>query len=278
MPVTDLPFHPVADVVAGGVVVSAVYFSYPRSVEVDRDRRTLARVSDPVDATVARQHGRGPVLRAPPRAARPSSGGRTPFGSRRRGGRSALRAPFRRRRRRRPRRSGRGSRSPSLRARRRPAGSMRRRGRRSGLPRTSLLATSASSSRGRICEPKKAGCFTRSARKRAARGRADPVGSSQMRLSSFVPLARDVVIAGSPFVAGDVSGTTTGSRRCGRLPHSPFLRRERLARAVLLVAGDHFGVAADVGIFGDLRPAGARCVDAGMDGGTAGARCRVRLR
>ena len=156
-------------------------------------------------------------------------------------------------------------RSPSLRARRRPAGSMRRRGRRSGLPRTSLLATSASSSRGRTCEPKKAWCFTRSARKRAARGRADPVGSSQMRLSSFVPLARDVVIAGSPFVAGDVSGTTTGSRRCGRLPHSPLLRRERLARAVLLVAGDHFGVAADVGIFGDA-PARRRSLRGCRDG------------
>src|SRR3712207_2902871 len=57
---------PVADVVAGGVVVSAVHLSYPRSVEVHRDRRALARVSYPVDAPVAGQDRGGPVLRAPP--------------------------------------------------------------------------------------------------------------------------------------------------------------------------------------------------------------------
>jgi hypothetical protein len=62
----------------------------------------------------------------------------------------------------------------------------------------------ASLSRGRICDPRKASSFTRSARKRAARGSADPVGSSQMLHSSFGLLARDVVI-GFSFCFGETT-------------------------------------------------------------------------
>src|SRR5215210_2806366 len=62
---TALVFHPVTDVVARGVVVAAVNVLESGAVEVDRDGRALAGVSDPVDAPVAREHGRGPVIRAP---------------------------------------------------------------------------------------------------------------------------------------------------------------------------------------------------------------------
>ena len=60
-----LIFPSVADVLPGGVVVAAVYLSYPRSIEVHRDRRALARVPYPVDAPVKGLDGRGPVLAAP---------------------------------------------------------------------------------------------------------------------------------------------------------------------------------------------------------------------
>ena len=62
---TALVFHPVTDVVARGIVVAAVNVFESGAVEVDRDGRALAGVSDPVDAPVAREHGRGPVIRAP---------------------------------------------------------------------------------------------------------------------------------------------------------------------------------------------------------------------
>ena len=58
-------FPPVADVVAGGIVVPTVHISCLWSIEVHRDRRALAQVPYSVDATVARQYGRGSVLRAP---------------------------------------------------------------------------------------------------------------------------------------------------------------------------------------------------------------------
>src|SRR5829696_3870652 len=60
-----LVFRPVADVLAGGVVVAAVHLSYPRSIKVHRDRRAPARVPYPVDAPVKRLDGRGSVLAAP---------------------------------------------------------------------------------------------------------------------------------------------------------------------------------------------------------------------
>src|SRR5215213_5679242 len=46
---TALVFHPVTDVVARGVVVAAVDVFESGAVEVDRDDRALAGVSDPVD-------------------------------------------------------------------------------------------------------------------------------------------------------------------------------------------------------------------------------------
>src|SRR5215204_494501 len=58
-------FPPVADIVAGGIVVPTVHISCLWSIEVHQDRRALAQVPYSVDATVARQYGRGSVLRAP---------------------------------------------------------------------------------------------------------------------------------------------------------------------------------------------------------------------
>src|SRR5829696_4396528 len=60
-----LIFPPVADVLTGGVVVAAVHLSYPRSIEVHRDRRALTRVPYPVDAPVKGLDGGGSVFAAP---------------------------------------------------------------------------------------------------------------------------------------------------------------------------------------------------------------------
>src|SRR4028119_1327644 len=54
----------VADVVAGGVVVAAVYL-LAGAVQVDGDGRPVSGVGDAVDAAVVGQDRRGPVLRAP---------------------------------------------------------------------------------------------------------------------------------------------------------------------------------------------------------------------
>src|SRR5918998_3086795 len=56
---------PVTHVIAGGVVVSAVYGAHPGTVEVHADCRLLARVPDAVDAPVAGQYGRGTVAFVP---------------------------------------------------------------------------------------------------------------------------------------------------------------------------------------------------------------------
>jgi hypothetical protein len=119
-------------------------------------------------------------------AARPSSGGRAPPASRCRGGRSAPRGRCRRRRRRRPRMSDRGSWSLSPRARRRSSKSTNRPPRRIGGRRTSRGRSSPSLRRGRISACLKPVSFTRSDRKRAARGRADSVGSVAISRSSLV--------------------------------------------------------------------------------------------
>src|SRR5215212_2281731 len=63
--IASLVLHPVADVVARGVVVAAVYWALPRSVQVHRDGRRVVGVSDPVDAPIAWEHRRCTVLRAP---------------------------------------------------------------------------------------------------------------------------------------------------------------------------------------------------------------------
>src|SRR5215208_1978069 len=61
----SLGIDPIANVVAGGVVVMTVHLPKLRSVEVHRDRHAVARIPDPVDAAVAGQDRRGPVLGAP---------------------------------------------------------------------------------------------------------------------------------------------------------------------------------------------------------------------
>ena len=60
-----LVFPPVTDVVAREVVVPTVHLSYPRSVQVHRDRRVVARVSYPVNSSVVGQDARGSVFYAP---------------------------------------------------------------------------------------------------------------------------------------------------------------------------------------------------------------------
>src|SRR3712207_455800 len=54
----------IADVVAGGVVVAAVYL-LAGAVQVDGDRRPVPRVGDPVYPAVVGLDRRGPVLPAP---------------------------------------------------------------------------------------------------------------------------------------------------------------------------------------------------------------------
>src|SRR5215211_565449 len=56
---------PVADVVAGGVVISAVYAAHSGTVEVHADCRLLARVPNAVDASIVGQYGRGTVAFVP---------------------------------------------------------------------------------------------------------------------------------------------------------------------------------------------------------------------
>jgi hypothetical protein len=60
-----LVFAPVTDVVARGVVVPTVRLPQPRSVQVHRDRRVLARITYPVNASVVGQDARCSVLLAP---------------------------------------------------------------------------------------------------------------------------------------------------------------------------------------------------------------------
>jgi hypothetical protein len=60
-----LILSPVADVVAGEIIVPTVYLPYPRSVQVHRDRQAVARVPYPVNASVVGQYARGSVLPAP---------------------------------------------------------------------------------------------------------------------------------------------------------------------------------------------------------------------
>src|SRR5215211_3541299 len=57
--------QPVADVVAGRVVVTAVHLFEAGPVQMNRDRRLAVRVTDPVDAPVAGEHRGGAVLGAP---------------------------------------------------------------------------------------------------------------------------------------------------------------------------------------------------------------------
>jgi hypothetical protein len=66
IPLAFSVLSPVADMVAGRIVVAAVHLCYPQPVEVHRDRRAPARVSYPVDAPITGQDGGGSVLRAPP--------------------------------------------------------------------------------------------------------------------------------------------------------------------------------------------------------------------
>src|SRR5919205_2104654 len=62
---TALASRPVADVVAGGVVVAAVYLLQTRPVQMHRDRGLLVGVADAVDAPVSGKYRGGPVLGPP---------------------------------------------------------------------------------------------------------------------------------------------------------------------------------------------------------------------
>src|SRR5215203_5656857 len=161
-----LIFPSVADVLPGGVVVAAVYLSYPRSIEVHRDRRALARVPYPVEAPSSLLHDSCQTF---------SSGGRDRGASYRYrpGARSALRARTRWRSSRLPRRSGRGSWFGFPQARQRPAGSTHRPrprggGRRTNLVRISLLPERVGSATPQSQDPSP----NRTGRKRLAAGPA----------------------------------------------------------------------------------------------------------
>src|SRR5215210_682598 len=70
---SDLP--PVAHLVAGWVVVPTVHLASSRPVEMDRNRRAVARVSYPVDPIIARQDRGGAIFRAPPQLPDPLQAG-----------------------------------------------------------------------------------------------------------------------------------------------------------------------------------------------------------
>jgi len=56
---------PVTNVVLGRIVVSPVYLTKPGAVEVHGDGRFCCRISNPVNAPLLRQHGRGSIFLTP---------------------------------------------------------------------------------------------------------------------------------------------------------------------------------------------------------------------
>jgi hypothetical protein len=189
---------PVADVIPRRVVVPAVHLSYPRSVEVHRDRRALARVPYLMDAPVARQYARGPVLWAPPQLPGLLQAGVVGHGA----VVEALVAFLEH-----------GAPGAAVDA---PGGVIVDLGPCSRRPHEDfqgvgavlavvaagyipLLRPCASCRRGTISDSTKAGSSTTTVRKGAALCRANSVGSPEISCSSFACGVRDVVVIGFSF-------------------------------------------------------------------------------